>query len=248
MPKTILITGATDGIGLALARRYYAQGARLLLFGRRPLATLAPPLFTSATYCQVDLSQPGCALIVADFLRAQTVARLDLLIQNAGAGYYGPVERQSPASIEQLIAVNLRAPIAITHALLPLLEVTQGRLVFISSVAATLPTPDYAVYGATKAALESFATNLRIELRGRVRVQIIAPGATRTAMHAKSGAPLDRIGWQHFPPPERVAAEIASAIAGGRSRATIGAGNWLLQFGGRYLGGVIDRVMRARVR
>jgi short-subunit dehydrogenase len=246
VPKTILITGATDGIGLALARRYHTQCARLLLVGRRPLVTLAPPLFESATYCQADLSQPDCASTVADFLRSQQIARLDLLIHNAGAGYYGPIERQPFASIQELIAVNLRAPIALTHTLLPLLEAARGRLVFISSVTAALPTPDYAVYGATKAALGSFAANLRIELRGRVTVLVIAPGATRTAMHAKSGAPLDRLGWQRFAPPDRVAIAITNAIARGRPTTTIGGGNWLLQFGGRYFGGLIDRYAQRR--
>lgn len=248
MPKTIVITGATDGIGLALAQRYDTQRARLLLIGRRPLAALAPPLFTSDTYCQADLSQSGCAATIAEFLRVQRIARLDLLIHNAGVGYYGPVERQPSASVEELIAVNLRTPIALTHALLPLLEAARGRLVFISSIASALPTPDYTVYGATKAALDSFAANLRIELRGRVRVQTIAPGATRTAMHAKSGAPLARLGWQRFPPPERVAATIAGAIDRGRPAEVIGIVNWLLHFGGRYLGSAIDRIMQARVR
>jgi short-subunit dehydrogenase len=120
--------------------------------------------------------------------------------------------------------------------------------VYISSVASALPTPDYAGYGATKAALDGFAANLRIELCGRVRVQTIAPGATRTAMHAKSGAPLDRLGWRRFPPPERVAGAIVDAIDRGRPVTTIGRRNGLLRFGGRYLGDAIDRFMRAKAR
>jgi len=90
-----------------------------------------------------------------------------------------------------------------------------GRVIFIGSVAAALPAPDYAVYGATKAALEGFARSLRVELRGRVGVQVIHPGATRTGMHAKAGAPLERMGWTDFPPPERAARQIVRAIAGG---------------------------------
>ena len=66
MTKTIVITGATDGIGLALARQYYAAGAQLFLVGRRDLAELtSEPFFTPTTYCQVDLADPDCASAVS---------------------------------------------------------------------------------------------------------------------------------------------------------------------------------------
>jgi short-subunit dehydrogenase len=110
-------------------------------------------------------------------------------------------------------------------------------------VAAALPAPDYAVYGASKAALEGFARSLRIELAGRVGVQMIHPGATRTGMHAKIGAPLAQIGWRRFPPAARVAAQIVRAIDGGRPLETIGAANRLLRFAGRQLGGLVDRAI-----
>lgn len=243
MSHSVLITGATDGIGLALAQRYAAQGARLVLVGRRPRAELDPALFAESTYCQSDLSLPTCAAIVAAFLADQQIDRLDRVIHNAGIGFYGPVARQSADSIRDLIAVNLRAPIALTHTLLPQLTRAHGQLVFISSVAANLPAPDYAVYGATKAALDSFAYNLRIEQQGAIMVQIIHPGATRTAMHAKSGAPIRRMNVQHFPAPAHVAAQIAHAIEAGKQEATIGAANRLARFAGQRFGGVVDWVV-----
>lgn len=237
---TVLITGASDGIGLALAQRYRSHGARVLGVGRRPAAELP------GDYCRVDLTQPFAAAVVADFLRQRGVDALDQLIHCAGVGSYGPIEAQASGAIDTLLDTNLHAPIALTHALLPALAAAAGRVIFIGSVVAALPAPEYAVYGATKAAIEGFARSLRVELRGRVGVQVIHPGATRTGMHAKVGAPLERIGWRRFPPPERVAQQIVRASAGGAPIATIGLGNRLLRFAGRYLGGVAERAVAGR--
>jgi short-subunit dehydrogenase len=225
---TILITGATDGIGLALARRYHETGARLSLVGRRPLDELDDPLFTSETYCQADLSRPDCADRISAWLDVQGVERLDLLINNAGAGFVGGIAAQTPENICMLEAVNLRAPMAVAHRLLPLVEAVGGKLVFIGSVAAVMPTPDYAVYTATKAALDAFVRNLRIELAAMdspARVQMIHPGATRTGIHAKSGLPAERIDPARFPPAEEVAAQIDDLIRGDRRLAAPGFAN-----------------------
>lgn len=236
----VLITGASDGIGLALAQIYQSRGARVIAVGRRSAAQLEPGL--RREYCRVDLTQPYTATLVSEFLRRRGIARLDLLIHCAGVGSYGAAEAQAPQAIDALVDTNLRAPIALTHAQLPALAAAGGRVVFIGSVAAALPVPDYAVYGATKAALEGFARSLHVELRGQIGVHAIHPGATRTGMHAKIDAPLERINWRRFPPPERVAYQIARAIERGAPVATIGVNNWLLRFAGRHLGRVVDRV------
>lgn len=230
----ILITGATDGIGLELARAYHAHGARLILVGRRSIETLDPQIFRVHAYCRTDLAQPAAAAIIAAFVRSRGVPQIDRLILNAGIGSYGTVAEQTPAELDALLAVNLYAPIAITHALLPLVERTRGRVVLIGSVAAALPVPHYAVYGATKAGLEGFARNLRAELGKRVGVQIIHPGATRTGIHARSGMPIKPATWQGFPPPDRVATAIMQAAESGTPQATIGRGNQVLRMIGRW--------------
>jgi short-subunit dehydrogenase len=241
LTRTVLITGATSGIGLELARHYAARGARLVLVGSRaPAALEDPALCTPARYCRADLARPGAAAVVEQFLRARGLDRLDLLIHCAGLGSYGPLEQQR-GQIDALLAVNLRAPVALSYALLPLLWRARGRLVLVSSVAADLPAPDYAVYAATKAALDGFARSLRVELRGSVAVQVVHPGATRTPMHARAGAPLGRIGWRRFPPPERVAAQIARAVERGAPETTVGLGNRALRLAGRLGGGLVDR-------
>ena len=253
MTQTVLITGATDGIGLALAQIFAKASARLVLVGRRPLAeTPAGRLFTPATYCQADLSRPGAADVVRDFCRLRKITWLDLLILNAGTGYVGPIAVQTPESISALVAVNLKAPIALTQALLPVLETAQGKVVFVSSVSSALPTPDYAVYTATKAALEGFARSLRVEMGdgpgGRIRVQTLFPGATYTGLHAKSGVDQAQMDWTKFPPAGQVAAQMIQAMYDDRPALALGPGSRLRRFAGRRLGGLVDWQMRRRAR
>jgi short-subunit dehydrogenase len=225
MAQTVLITGATDGIGLALARIYVARGAQALLLGRRPAGELDPRLFTPERYLQVDLARPElAATVLRTALHERGIARIDRLIHNAALGAYGPPGSVAPDAIADLLAVNVTAPIALTHAALPAVLQAGGAVVFVSSVAAALPTPDYAIYTASKAALEGFARSLRVELGRRARVQVIRPGATRTQFHAKSGVPAGRLRAERFPAPDRVAAAIYRAIESGRREATIG---WL---------------------
>ena len=246
MQKTILITGATDGIGLELARLYKQQGERPLLLGRREWAALAHlnKEFDEADYCQADLSRSDSAEIVHQFLQDRAIQQLDLIVHNAGVGYYGTIADQSAESINQLVDVNLVAPIALTQMLRPFLPAQGGQVTFISSIAAYLPAPDYAVYVATKAALDDFARNLRIEWGDSVTVQSIHPGATRTGMHAKMGISAETMNWQKFPAAEKVAAQIAKAIDGKRPSPAVGLSNKVLGVVGRNLGGVIDRVMQ----
>jgi short-subunit dehydrogenase len=244
MTRTIMITGATSGIGLALARQYAAAGARLLLLGRRPLAELPGDLFTRSNYCQVDLTNPDCAEKTAEFCAQHAIVQLDLLIHNAGSGFYGDFAGQALAGIDELLAVNLLAPIRLTHALRPQLLAARGRVAFISSAVTAVPTPEYAVYGASKAALEGFARSLRVEWQGEIGVQIIRPGATHTPMHAKLGIPREKMDWEKFPSADTVAAQIAAAIDRGRREATIGLSNKLLTFAGRNGRLLIDPLMQ----
>jgi short-subunit dehydrogenase len=244
-PQT-LITGATDGIGLALAHLLQARGQRPFLLGRRPLSDLDDPLFTPGNYIQADLSRSYCARRVLDFLAARQVSRLDRLIHNAGIGYYGETADQSPASIDRLIDVNLLAPIRLTHALLPHLMRARGQISFVSSVVAVMPGPNYAVYTATKAGLEGFARSLRQELRGQVAVQVVRPGATHTGMHAKMGLETSVMDWQRFPPAEQMAPTILRQIERGRPAVTVGLGNRLLYGVGYYLPNLVAWGMRRR--
>lgn len=242
--RTVLITGATDGIGLELARLYQAEGARLLLVGRRPLDALDDPLLTPESYLHCDLARTDAAACVDAYLLMRGVGSLDLVVHNAAVGRYGPPARQSAADLDTLLAVNLYAPITLTHALLPHLQRAGGKLVFIASVAADLPVAEYATYGASKAALASFARNLRAERPG-VQIQVIYPGATRTAMHAKSGVPAASRSRLRLADPRSVARRIQRA-AGRRGDVTIGLTNRLLRAVGRTF--PLERLLRRGAR
>ena len=247
MTRTILVTGATDGIGLELARLWHARGERVLVHGRRPDEDLPPDLQGLGTYVRADLSHPQAADEIVRRLDHLGVERLDLVVHNAGSGYYGPVEAQGWPDQEALLRTNLLAPIALTQRLLPRL-VPGGQLAFISSIAAALPCPDYAVYAASKAALEGFARSLRVELAGRLTVTVVRPGPARTGMHAKVGAPPDRVRPERFPPAARVARGIARAVESGRRRVTVGGGNRLLVAAGTHLAVPLDAWLRRGLR
>ncbi|MCE7979566.1 MAG: SDR family NAD(P)-dependent oxidoreductase [Caldilinea sp. CFX5] len=245
----VVITGATDGIGLALAQHYQQQGARLVLIGRRPVETLDSTFFTPDRYCQADLATPNSIKQILFWLHENKIDGLELVIHNAAVGYVGAVETQGEESIRQLVNVNLRAPIALTHALYPLVERVAGKFVFVSSVVAGLPGPDYAVYTATKAALDSFVRNWQIELRADrspVQAQVIRPGATRTQMHAKSGADLQRLGWERFPTSAAVAQQLVRAATSRRRATTLGVRNGLLYTAGHRLPALMDRLVALR--
>jgi short-subunit dehydrogenase len=239
--RIVLITGATSGLGLELAR-LYAPTSRLLLLGRKPLSKLSDKFFHDHAYCQCDLSKPNCAEVVVETLEVEGITGLDLLIHNAGTGYYGRFSKQSDTSIEHLLAVNVYASIRLTHALLPYLKKTKGKVVFMSSVAANLPVANYSVYGASKAALSGFARNLRLELSD-VRVQTLYPGAIQTELHSKSGA--KHLSQKRFPSAPRVAKQVVAAIDSGHAEVTLGFGNQLLRNAGYYATRVTDFLARS---
>ncbi len=243
--RTVLLTGATSGLGLELAR-LYAPDFTLVLAGRKPLHELDGTLFTEKTYLRCDLAREDVAEVVTAWLAARAVTQLELLVHNAAVGYYGDVTRQSEESVDELLNVNLYAPVMLTRALLPLLERAGGKVVFVNSVAADLSAPDYAVYGASKAALAGFARNLRLELGGKVGVLTFYPGAIDTPMHQKSGVPAGKFKRERFSSAAEVAGEVYRATASKRHTATSGLGNKALRAFGRYFPSSLDAAMRKR--
>ncbi len=222
---TILITGAGDGLGLALARIYEAEGRPVIALGRRPFTELDSPPYPSSRYIQIDLARPDADTILLRALNALEIPSLDLVIHNAGIGYFGPPERQTERDIQDLIGLNFTLPIRLTLALMSRLEAAKGNVVFIGSVAAALPCPQYVTYAASKRGLEGFARSLRLEAEGRFKVQVVHPGPMRTRFHEKAGIPLDEMKWDAFPDVARTAGEVVRAIQSRKAVATLGAGN-----------------------
>ena len=206
--STILVTGATGGIGHAIARTLAKRGASLVLTGRKrePLEALEREL--SARTIAADLADPAS---IERFVAE--AGAVDGLVANAALPATGPVLEFSPSDVDRLLAVNLRSPIVLSAALARgMVERRRGHVVFIGSLASKTASPGGAMYSATKFGLRGFAHGFRADLHGTgVGVSIVLPGFIRDAgMFADAKVEL--------PPgvrtssPEEVADAVARAI------------------------------------
>jgi NAD(P)-dependent dehydrogenase (short-subunit alcohol dehydrogenase family) len=189
-----IVTGASSGIGRAVALDLAEAGARVLGVGRR-----ADRLAESAG------RHPSIETVVADICADEAPrkiveaavdrwGRLDILINNAGAFVGMPLEAVSARSIEDIIAVNVTAPSMLAHAALPQLIEHQGAIVNVSSTYGHRPLPGGAHYGASKAALESLTRSWALELAPhRVRVNAVAPGPTESEALLAAGLGEEQI-------------------------------------------------------
>jgi short-subunit dehydrogenase len=190
--STVLITGASGGLGGAIARALHARGARVLLNGRRAeaLEGLAAELGERAEVLALDLAESGAALELAE--RAGDV---DALVANAALPASGSVEDFTHEQIDRAIDVNLRAPIQLTRALLPgMLERGRGHLLYVSSLSGKVASIRSCIYSATKFGLRGFASGVREDLHGTdVGVTVVFPSFIGdVGMYAETGVTLPR--------------------------------------------------------
>lgn len=181
--KKILITGATSGFGLALARMAAAQGARVIATGRRAerLAALHQEHPTVHTLC-FDISDQEAMEAAISSLPEQ-YRDIDVLVNNAGLALgIESFEEKKPEHIAQMVQTNIQGLLSITHLLLPpMVARGSGHIVNISSIAGSYPYPGGNVYGASKAFVTQFSLNLRADLLGKnIRVTSIEPGMCDT--------------------------------------------------------------------
>ena len=159
----------------------------MVLCGRRSADELQDQLPAGAQYVQADFSNPKAAVDQIEKAVGDHPS-LDRLIVNAGTGYYRRVALEDAATIRQTLDVNLLAPVLLARRFAPQLEAAAGSVVFVGSVArrgsANMPS-----YAASKAGLAGLARSLASEWQGRIKVQIVHPGPTRTGMHARAGFP-----------------------------------------------------------
>jgi len=187
--KTALLTGATGGLGQAIATALAARGARLILSSRKTeeLVKLARSLPGEGhTTLTSDLADDGAALALLE-----QAGDIDVLVANAALPASGLLDGFSQLEIGRALRVNLESPVRMTRELLPHWQKRgSGHFVFISSISGFASTPRASLYAATKFGLRGFALNLREDLRGTgVGVSVITPGAIRDAgMFADSGA------------------------------------------------------------
>ena len=182
MTQTILITGATAGIGEASARRFAAGGWRVIGTGRRAdrLKSLAEELGESFLPLEIDMRDRQSLETLASL--SGDWGEIDLLLNNAGlAPPTDPMPDTDWALLETVIETNITGLVALTRALLPGLIERKGAIINLSSVAATYPYKGGAVYGGTKAFVRQFSLDLRCDLAGTgVRVTSIEPGMIET--------------------------------------------------------------------
>jgi uncharacterized protein len=181
---TALVTGASSGIGVDLARELARDGHDLVLIARRvePMRVLANELKTNTTVLAADLSKPGAAGEVVRELETRGIA-IDVLINNAGLGVTGRFDQNDPAKIDEIMQVNMIALTELTRLLLPQMVARgKGRVMLVASTAAFQPGPLMAVYYATKAYVMSLGEAIAWELRGTgVTVTTVCPGPTATS-------------------------------------------------------------------
>ncbi|MBR1139412.1 MULTISPECIES: SDR family NAD(P)-dependent oxidoreductase [Bradyrhizobium] len=196
---TVLITGASSGIGAIYAARFAARGHDLILVARNKdrLAALADKLTTQhggkVRMLVADLTDRAGLSQVENVLK--TDASITHLINNAGFGSAAPLASASVEEMEKMVAINVTAPLRLTYAAVPqFVARKQGTIVNIASIVAIGPEILNGVYGGTKSFVLAFSQSLRKELAGTgVHVQVVLPGATGTEFWDIAGLPASNL-------------------------------------------------------
>ena len=200
-PSTVLVTGASSGIGEALAHCFARAGHRLVLVARREarLRALAKALRDEhgvrVDVLPADLAQPGAAAALAASLRRRRCA-IDVLVNNAGVLEQGAFIGMGAQRCQQLIDLNVAGLTAMLAAFVPaMVGRGHGRVLNVASVSAFTPVPGLATYAASKAYVLSLTESLAEELRGTgVTVTALCPGITATAMLERASRDNTRVG------------------------------------------------------
>jgi short-subunit dehydrogenase len=248
--RSIVITGASSGIGAALARRAAAKGWAVLAVARRGdrLEALARAIIADGGRCET---------LIADVLwnsAPQTMVeravrafdRLDVVVNNAGSAHASTLLDESDGEIERQWQLHVAAPLRIARAALPHIERVRGGLVFFGSGLARVPAPGYGAYAPAKAAARAAAIQLRRELRARgVFVTYVDPGVVDTEFSRASGMVERPASWHAKP--DAVAAAILRAIERRASRINAVPWQTAATVFGEWFPGIADRAMASFV-
>lgn len=190
--RTALVTGASRGIGAAIAAALDRAGARVVLTGRDRalLEGVAAGLANDPVVLTADLARPDAPARLAAEALDRLDGRLDVLVNNAAAAARLDTVDTDAALVDGLLAVNVRAPLLLVAAVLPtMLERESGSIVNLSSVSGVVGTPRRAAYAASKAAVDGMTRSLAMELGPRgIRVNSVAPGVVDTDLWARNKA------------------------------------------------------------
>lgn len=236
--QSALVTGASGGLGRALAERLAREGFDLALVGRdkRNLGESARACRSLGSQVRIldqDLAEPGAAGRIVGSLKGLEV---DVLVNNAGFTLHGRFSQTDGAKAREMLAVQIEAPVELIRLILPgMITRRRGRILTVGSVYSFSPIPGQALYGAVKAFLWSFTQSLSGELAGTgVTATFLAPGVIRTEFRRKAGIP-ERGGLPGKDPAE-VAEAGVRAMLEGRLLAVPGGLNRAFVLGARLLG------------
>ncbi len=217
--KVVVITGASRGIGRALSFALAKSGCRLLLTALEKdelesvSESLVSDLGASVAFMPADLTDESDRRRLLDWINAREQPP-DILLNNAGAGFFGRFASSPCSDIERMISLGIRTPALLTRELMPLLSARpEAKVVFVSSAVSRLPYPGLAVYGATKGFLSSLSESLACELAGtNVSILCFHPGFTDTHFMASAAMDMRRVPKFLIRSPEFVASRIVRAI------------------------------------
>jgi len=212
---TVLITGASMGIGRALALAWAERGATVVLSARSPDAL--------ASVADEVAARGGKAVVVAGDVTDASYRRelveqaarqpggLDVLVNNAGRGYYASILKIDVAEMRTLFELNVFAPLELAQLAAPHLERARGTVVMMSSVAGVVAAPRYGAYSASKFALEAIAMAMRAELEALgIHVVVIRPGPVDTPFRANASRGVGEVGYNKPDPKAQSAQEVAA--------------------------------------
>lgn len=243
--KTVLLTGASGGIGSALAHRLALAGARLLLQGRdrhrldRLLSGL--PHIERHRVLVADLLSPDDRRALVQ--QVQQLGGLDVLINNAGTSSFAWLSDQTPAAVSEQLMLNLTVPVLLTRELLPLLR-QPGLIMNMGSAFGAIGYPGYSVYCAGKAGLRGFSEALGRELAGSdLEVLYFAPRATRTEFNSPATVELNAALGNHTDSPEWVAGQALIALQRRQKRRWLGWPECLLVRLNALFPGLLDHAL-----
>lgn len=254
--KVVLVTGASMGIGEAIARVFAGEGARLALAARsfEKLQQVAHSLPTEALPLQTDMSQPAQIRAMVR-TTAEHFGRIDVLINNAAIGMYAAIADMSPEQFERLVATNWLGPVHAIQAVIPYMRRQGGgQIINISSVAGKVALPWMGAYCSSKFALNALSDSLRMELRSdNIHVLSVCPGRvntpfTRNAFKDAATEPFHSGGISA----ERVARAVLRASLRGKRQIVVPANNRLFGWFHALFPSWLDRGMswflRSRMR
>ena len=235
--KTVLLSGATGGLGRAIAEELAGHGARLILSSRKKddldaLAESLPGDASSHKVIVADLAEQGAAEKLAE-----DAGNVDALVANAALPATGRLEGFSSDEVKRALRVNFESPILMSHAIAPRLATKgEGHLVFISSLSGKVGSPRSSLYNGTKFGLRGYAFGLREDMLPHgVGVSIVSPGFVREAgmFHDANSKPPPGLGTTT---PKKVARAVVRAIERNRNEITVAPRRqrFLAEFGYRH--------------